>query len=276
MMPITDRDIVEDGDIVLIDFVGKVDGVEFEGGSETDYELEIGSGMFIDDFEAQLIGKKVGEKATLEVTFPEDYSQTELAGKDAEFYVTVKQIGVREFTDAFVTFNTEYETAEEYKDYLYDGLVESKEYDAQSQIEESILTSIIDNSTFYDISEDEIEAKKDEILSTYESYADYYGVSLEEYVDSIFSMTMDEFYDEVDYLADLYVKESYVLAEVAKQEQISLSDEEYASRLQEVKDKYQYDTVEEIETEYGGKEGLTKVFIEQMVLEFLKESAVFN
>jgi trigger factor len=155
-------------------------------------------------------------------------------------------------------------------------LVESKEYDAQSQIEESILTSIIDNSTFYDISEDEIEAKKDEILSTYESYADYYGVSLEEYVDSIFSMTMDEFYDEVDYLADLYVKESYVLAEVAKQEQISLSDEEYASRLQEVKDKYQYDTVEEIETEYGGKEGLTKVFIEQMVLEFLKESAVFN
>jgi trigger factor len=276
MMPITDREIVMNGDLVLIDFLGTVKGVEFEGGTATNYELEIGSNMFVGDFETQLIGKKVGEKVVVTVTFPEDYTNNEVAGLEAEFHVTINAIGIREFTDAFVAYNTEYETTKEYQDYLLEGLQESKEYNAQSEIEESILTAIIDASTFYNISESEIDAKREEILNTYESHASYYEVDLETYASSIFGLTLDEFYAEVDYLADLYVKETYVLAKIAQQEQFVLTGEEYTKRLHEIMVTYDYKTEGEIEAAYGGKEGLSKVFIEEMVLDFLIEKAVFE
>ena len=83
--------VVKNGDTVVIDFIGTVDGVAFDGGTATDYELVIGSGTFVDDFEAQLIGMKVGETRNVEVTFPDEYS-SELAGKDAVFKTTLKAI----------------------------------------------------------------------------------------------------------------------------------------------------------------------------------------
>lgn len=115
---------IADGDKVNIDYVGTVDGVEFEGGNTNGegYDLEIGSNSFIDDFEQQLIGHKVGDNVTVEVTFPEDYSQNaDLAGKDAVFQVTVNGIYVTpEFTDAFVKENlSDYATTtDEYRTYL--------------------------------------------------------------------------------------------------------------------------------------------------------------
>ncbi len=115
---------IADGDKVNIDYVGTVDGVEFEGGNSKGegYDLVIGSGSFIDDFEQQLIGHKVGDDVTVEVTFPEEYSQNpDLAGKDAVFQVTVNGIYVTpEFTDEFVKENlSDYATtADEYRTYL--------------------------------------------------------------------------------------------------------------------------------------------------------------
>lgn len=115
---------IADGDKVNIDYVGSVDGVEFEGGNSNGegYDLEIGSNSFIDDFEQQLIGHKVGDNFTIEVTFPEDYSQNpDLAGKDAEFEVTINGIYTTpEFTDAFVKEKlSDYaSTTEEYRTYL--------------------------------------------------------------------------------------------------------------------------------------------------------------
>lgn len=115
---------IADGDKVNIDYVGSVDGVEFEGGSSKGegYDLVIGSGSFIDDFEQQLIGHKVGDDVTVEVTFPEEYSQNpDLAGKDAVFQVTVNGLYVTpEFTDEFVKENlSDYATTtDEYRTYL--------------------------------------------------------------------------------------------------------------------------------------------------------------
>lgn len=115
---------IADGDKVNIDYVGTVDGVEFEGGNSNGegYDLEIGSGSFIDDFEEQLIGHKVGDDVTVEVTFPEDYSTNpDLAGKDAVFQVTVNGIYVTpEFTDEYVKENlSDYATTtDEYRTYL--------------------------------------------------------------------------------------------------------------------------------------------------------------
>lgn len=138
---------IKDGDMVNIDYVGTIDGVEFEGGNSNGagYNLTIGSGSFIDDFEQQLIGHKPGENLTVEVTFPEDYNNDEtVAGKDASFAVTVNSITVTpELTDDFVAENFAEEglsTVEEYR-----ASVENRYY--EQHLEEYLANYIIDNST---------------------------------------------------------------------------------------------------------------------------------
>ncbi|MDE6056105.1 MAG: FKBP-type peptidyl-prolyl cis-trans isomerase [Lachnospiraceae bacterium] len=138
---------IKDGDEVNIDYVGTIDGVEFEGGNSNGagYNLTIGSGSFIDDFEQQLIGHKPGESVTVEVTFPEDYRNDDtVAGKDASFAVTVNSITVtHELTDDFVTKNFSEEglsTVEEYR-----ASVENRYY--EQHLEEYLANYIIDNST---------------------------------------------------------------------------------------------------------------------------------
>lgn len=137
---------IQDGDVVNIDFVGSVDGVEFEGGSSggAGYTLTIGSGSFVDDFEQQLIGHKPGENITVEVTFPDTYTNEELAGKDASFAVTVNSITVTpELTNDYVTayFSEEgLSTVEEYRAY-----VENQFY--EQHLEEYLTSYIIENST---------------------------------------------------------------------------------------------------------------------------------
>lgn len=137
---------IEDGDEVNIDFVGTIDGVEFEGGNSNGagYSLTIGSGSFVDDFEQQLIGHKPGENVTVEVTFPEDYDGGDVAGKDASFAVTVNSITITpELTDDFVAeyFSEEgMSTAEEYR-----ASVENRFY--EQHLEEYLASYIMDNST---------------------------------------------------------------------------------------------------------------------------------
>ena len=131
------RDIVKDGDVVNIDYVGRIDGEEFDGGSDEGYDLIIGSGMFIDGFESGLIDHKVGETVTLELTFPENYGDTTKAGVDAEFDVTINAIQeyvVPPLDDAFVAslgitdeFGNTVSTVDEFRTYVRNYLIESNE-----------------------------------------------------------------------------------------------------------------------------------------------------
>jgi trigger factor len=133
-----------EGDVVNIDYVGTVDGEEFDGGSNEDYDLEIGSGTFIEGFEDQLIGAHPGDVVTVEVTFPDDYSTEELAGQDAVFTVTVNGIKVTpELTDEFVAENIDIEgvtTADEYRAY-----VENTYY--EEHLEDYLTNYVYENST---------------------------------------------------------------------------------------------------------------------------------
>lgn len=134
----TDKTLeVKSGDDVSIDYVGTMDGVEFDGGSAEDYKLTIGSGSFIDDFEDQLIGTHPGDQVTVDVTFPDPYENNpDYAGKDASFAVTVKGIyELGEFNDAFVQKNLSdhAQTVDEYKQYLKDSNYESNLTNAISE-----------------------------------------------------------------------------------------------------------------------------------------------
>lgn len=144
----TDPDVeIVDGDEVNIDYVGTVDGVEFEGGNSggEGYDLTIGSGLFIDDFEEQLIGHKAGEDVTVEVTFPDDYDNEDVAGKDAVFAVTVNGImTVPELTDEFVENNLA-ESEEVSTAAAYRAKIEDNFY--KKNLEEFLTNYVLENST---------------------------------------------------------------------------------------------------------------------------------
>lgn len=165
----TDENLeIADGDEVNIDYVGTVDGVEFEGGNSggAGYDLTIGSGTFVDDFEQQLIGHKPGEEVSVEVTFPEDYNE-EMAGKDAVFAVTINGIQVTpELTDTFVAENLadteEVSTAAEYR-----AKVENNFY--QEHLRDYLTTYVLENSTINSYPRKYVKATKSILKNSDES-----------------------------------------------------------------------------------------------------------
>ena len=141
---------VADGDQVVIDFDGYVDGKAFDGGKATDYALTIGSHAFIDTFEEQLVGKNVGEECEVNVTFPAEYHAAELAGKPATFKVTVKEIKVKELpelNDEFAGEVSEFETLDEYKKDIEAKLSEKKQKAAATENENRVVDKVVEGAT---------------------------------------------------------------------------------------------------------------------------------
>lgn len=180
--------VIADGDEVNIDYVGTIDGVEFEGGNSNGagYDLTIGSGSFVDDFEQQLIGHKPGENVTVEVTFPEDYQGEDVAGKDASFAVTINGINVTpELTDEFVAANLADEgvsTAAEYR-----ALVEDRFY--KQHLEEYLTNHIVDNST--------VKSYPSAYLKAVKSTTKYNDENMMQYYNQMFSSYGMESYQNV-------------------------------------------------------------------------------
>ena len=158
LQEITNRSVVQEGDVVNIDYVGRIDGEEFDGGSAEGYNLEIGSGSFIEGFESGLIDQRVGDTVTLELTFPEDYGDSTKAGVDAEFEVTINSIQqyvVPDLTDDFVAglalqdeFGNVVGTVDEFRTYVRNYLIENNESQYTQRLEEAIRTALIEKSTF--------------------------------------------------------------------------------------------------------------------------------
>lgn len=253
LIEVTNRSDVQSGDIVTIDYVGSIDGVAFDGGSDQGYPLEIGAGNFIEGFEEKIVGHKVGENFDIQVTFPESYAE-ELAGKEAVFNITVHGIGYYEMAEAndeFIAANTEYKTLVEYKKGTYDTLLESAKQASDSKTESDIINTAVNNATFINISSDEVDAKKEEMMKEYESYAGYYGLDLLTFASYYFGMDETTFYSEMTKAAEIQVKTNYFLKKVIEAESIVLTDEEYKSGLEEYAQVNGFMTTEEFETYYG-------------------------
>lgn len=205
--PSTDTSIaIADGDEVNIDFVGTVDGVEFEGGNSNGegYDLTIGSGSFVDDFEQQLIGHKPGEEVTVEVTFPADYDGEDVAGKDASFAVTINSINITpELTDEFVAKNITEEgvtTAAEYR-----AFVENNFY--EQHLKEFLTNYILENSTVKSYPSQYLKTMRallkyndEQMLASYEQMSPYYGFSMYE---NLWDLRDDDVSDELSYELEL-------------------------------------------------------------------------
>lgn len=236
----TDDKAVEDGDQTTIDFEGFVDGVAFEGGKGEDYPLTIGSHSFIDTFEEQLIGKKVGEEVEVNVTFPEQYQAKELAGKPAMFKVTIKEIKVKEYPeldDDFAQDVSEFDTLDEYKADIKKNLEEKKAQEAEADKESKVIEAIVNDSEM-DIPEKMIEAQSQQMVEEFAQNIAMQGISFDQYM-QFTGTTVDQLTEQVKPQAEARVQSSLVLEAIVKAEKIEASDEEFDEEIKRMAERYQ-------------------------------------
>ena len=225
LLTVEDRG-VEDGDQTVIDFEGFVDGKGFEGGKAEDYPLTIGSHSFIDTFEEQLIGKKIGEECEVNVTFPTEYHAADLAGKPATFKVTVKEIKVKELpelNDEFASEVSEFDTLDEYKKDVEKKLAEKKEIEANSKNEDAVVAKVVENATM-EIPDKMIDAQAENMVQDMARRMQSQGLSLDMYL-KYTGMTVEQMKEQARPDAEKRIRTRLVLEAVAKAENIQISDE---------------------------------------------------
>lgn len=234
---------VEDGDITTIDYEGFADGVPFEGGKGENQTLVIGSHSFIDTFEEQLIGKKIGEEAEIHVTFPEDYHAKELAGKPAVFKVTVKEIKVKELPnldDEFAQDVSEFNTLEEYKADLEKTIRERKEKDAKRAKEDAVVEKIIENAQM-EIPQAMIDSQARQMADEFAQRLQMQGMQMDQYFQYT-GLDADKFVETTKPQALKRIQTRLVLEAVVKAENIQVSDEELEKEFEEMAKAYQMET----------------------------------
>lgn len=227
------------GDTAVIDFVGFVDGKEFEGGSGSEYPLQLGSGSFIPGFEEQLVGVSAGESKDVVVTFPEDYEPS-LAGKEATFKCLVsevKETELPELDDEFVKDVSEFDTVEEYKNSIAENLKTTRQSQADDEFHNRLLLAAAENMQT-NIPEAMIEEKLEEIASNYAASFGLSGISKAQFV-QMMGMS-EEMFDEVSRPnAERDAKVDVLLRAVAAAENMEATEEEINDLVQEIADAYQ-------------------------------------
>jgi len=215
----------QSGDTVIIDFVGSVDGVEFEGGSATNHSLELGSGQFIPGFEDQLIGKNLNEEVIVKVTFPEDYHSEELKGKDAEFKVTIngiKYFELPEINDEFASDVSEFETLDAYKEDIKNKLAESKAQAAKNQMHEEALRKVIEAASV-EIPDCMIDTEVNNLVNRTESQFKMYGMTIEDFC-NYSGKTVEEYKESLRPQAEINVKRDLVIEKIAEVENFEVTE----------------------------------------------------
>ena len=239
MITIDDR-ATQDGDTVVIDFDGYVDGEQFEGGKAEDYTLVLGSHSFIDNFEDQLVGKNIGDDVEVNVTFPEQYQAEELQGKPALFKVKIKEIKVKELPeldDDFAQDVSECDTLDAYKEEVKSKLVKTKEDDIKREKEDAVIEKIIENATM-EIPEQMVDAQTRQMTQEFAQRLQSQGLSLEQYMQFTGS-TPEMLLEQVTPQAEERIKARLVLEAVVKAENIEVSDEEFEKELEDMATRYQ-------------------------------------
>lgn len=238
LVTVEDR-AVENGDLVTIDFDGYVDGKRFDGGKGDDYPLTIGSHTFIDTFEEQLIGKKIGEECEVNVTFPTEYHAAELAGKPATFKVTVKEIKVKELpelNDEFASEVSEFDTLDEYKKDVEKKLAEKKEIEANSKNEDAVVAKVVENASM-EIPEKMIDAQAENMVQDMARRMQSQGLSLDMYL-KYTGMTVEQMKEQARPDAEKRIRTRLVLEAVAKAENIQISDEKVDEEVAKMAEAY--------------------------------------
>ena len=261
---ITDRP-AQNGDTVDIDYVGMKDGVAFDGGTAQGYKLELGSGTFIDGFEDGLVGASVGQELSLNLTFPENYGNSDLAGQAVVFDVTVNAIEEKKdavLDDNFVQRVSDFKTVDEFRAELQ----EQKEQEADQQVEEDAFMAALNDCEF-DLNEAAVDQQYNNQLNYYESMMQAYGMTLESYA-SLYGMTEDDFKAQLRTSAENAIKQQLMAEAIAEKEGLQVEDADKEA----VANQYGMD-VATLEQSYG-EEAVNQTAMMYKVIDFIKDNAV--
>ena len=267
---------VKEGDNVNIDFVGSIDGEEFDGGNSNGagYDLTLGSGSMIPGFEDGIMGHKVGETFNIKATFPENYGKENLNGKEADFKVTINYMTdtqLPEYNDAFIASYTDATTVLEYEDSVRKDLVEQYEKSDKSANESAVMQVLVEKTTYNEYPQKEMQDLIDQSIAQQEKAASQYGYSLGDYVTARYGFrSEDDFREYVQGLAEDYMKEKIAVCAVAKDAGITVTKEEVDDYKKTVMDYYGYDS-STLEENYSS-EDLVYYALAQKVVDYLLEN----
>lgn len=233
---VTEDRAVQEDDTVNIDYTGYMDGETFDGGSAEGTDLRIGSGSFISGFEEGLVGHKKGEEVTLDLNFPDPYQNNpDFSGKPVQFKVTINSISEPPaFGDAWVTENTDYESAEEFRTEQKTLLQKYTDTEYESQVKSDLFSKVVENSEIKSYPEQMMEdAKKDVERRIEETYAAPSGLTLEEYYEQS-GISQEDADQMVEEMAKSSMDQNLITQAILNAEGITLTEEQY----QEEEEKY--------------------------------------
>ncbi|MFZ7102280.1 MAG: trigger factor [Peptococcaceae bacterium] len=267
---------IENNDKVVLDFVGKKDGIPFEGGTAEDYSLEIGSGSFIPGFEEQLVGMKPAEEKTIEVKFPEEYHSEDLAGQPATFDVKIKEIKrkkLADLDDEFAKDVSEFETLQELKADVENRLKNRKEENAKNNLNQQAIEKAAAN-TEIDIPQAMVDTQIDNIIQDFDYRLRMQGLSLDQYM-QYSNETAESLREKYQEDAKKTVKEQLVLEAIAKAEGIETQESDIEKEIQRLSEVYKQEPekVKEILEKQGQLEAVKHSIIIDKAIEFLVNNA---
>lgn len=235
------EDAAELGDTVVIDFVGSVDGVEFDGGKGDNFSLELGSGQFIPGFEDQLVGAKAGETVEVNVTFPENYQAEDLAGKDAKFVTTVHEVKAKEVPalddELAKDIDEEVETLDELKAKYRKELEAAKEIAYDDAVEGAALELAVANAEIVELPEEMVHDEVHRAMNEFMGNMQRQGISPEMYF-QLTGTTEEDLHKQYEADADKRVKTNLVIEAIAKAEGFEASDEEIEKEINDLASEY--------------------------------------
>ncbi|MBQ4536719.1 MAG: trigger factor [Lachnospiraceae bacterium] len=259
---------VKDGDMTVIDFEGFVDGVAFEGGKGENYPLTIGSGAFIPGFEEALVGAEIGKETDVNVTFPEDYQASELAGKAAVFKCTVKEIKEKqlpELDDEFAAEVSEFDTLAEYKEDVKKNLMTKKEDAAKAAKEDAVIDAIVEAAQM-EIPDAMVETQQRQMVEEFAQRIQSQGLSMEQYM-QFTGLTPAAMIEQVKPQALKRIQSRLVLEAVVAAEKIEATDADFEDEVKVMAEAYQMeaDKVKELLGEGGKKQVMEDICIKKAV-----------
>lgn len=278
-MPEEITEAAAEGHEVNIDFVGKKDGVEFEGGTSKGYKLVLGSGSFIADLEQGIIGMKKGEVKDIPVTFPKDYKSADLAGKDAVFTVTMNSVSrfpeKQELTDEYVAWLTmgEQKSVDEFHKEIETNLLKEAQNLQNTTKQSKIADAVVADSEYPKLPEKYVERIKSAMTSNLTSYATMYGMELGAYM--VYTKVMAEGQDPAEVIAtqsETTAKRYLAFQKIADKENLNISDSEYKESI-EAAAKAAESTVEKYEASIDTA-GYREFLMLEKVMTFIEENAV--
>ena len=272
----SDKTVVENGDVANIDYEGLLDGEAFDGGTAQDYDLEIGSGSFIDGFEDGLIGAEVGKETDLNLTFPEDYGNSDLAGKEVVFKVTVNAIKEKQditydtLTDEYVTYLSDklgasYETVNDLTSDIRTYLEEQANSSRTQAIRSAVIAKLPEVCTVNALPDGLLDARMQEYLKKFE---DTYckDTTLEDYLSSTYNTTVDDFKTQVQSEIETELDTQLILEAIAAVENIEFDEDGFNSYVSSLLSSYGYDSEDALYENYAQTAEDGKAYLQTIYL----------